>query len=744
MATLQTPLVKVLGDKTAKALVAGLGGDTVETLLRHYPRRYVERGKLTDIQALAEGDETTVLAKIAATKVRRAGGRVILEVRISDGLADMTLTFFNQAWREKEMRVGSTGLFAGKVSVFNGKRQLSHPDYELLGELESEKSIDEAVDKFAGKFIPIYPAIAKLPSWKIARCVEIVLDTLDPVDEFLPNEILKKEKLPTLDEALRSLHLPKDMESVQRALHRLKFDEAFLLQLLMVKRRAMSAKNPAVARSIKSGGLLTAFEERLPWKYTDGQLEVNSEIERDLGQSHPMHRLLQGEVGSGKTVVALRAMLMIVDGGGQAAMLAPTEVLAGQHFVTIRKLLGDLSETGTLGSSGEGTNVVLLTSSTPAALRKEVLAGIASGSAGIVIGTHSLLSDGVDFHDLGLVVIDEQHRFGVEQRDALRAKGSTAIPHMLVMTATPIPRTVAMTVFGDLDVSTLRTLPQGRQPIISHVIPVLEKPRFVDRAWERIREEVAGGHQAYVVAPRISSSADETKAKTKLSESDLAIAKLMGDEIESLDEESQKSPMVAVEELAAELATGPLKGLKVAILHGRMSTQDKEETMKAFSQGEIDVLVSTTVIEVGVDVPNATMMVIMDADRFGVSQLHQLRGRVGRGGAQGLCLLVSKAAPDSPAMARLTAVASTNDGFALAQIDLEQRSEGDVLGAAQSGSKSHLRLLKVLNDEELIASAREDAQWLINLDEELFDYPLLRHELTSVMELDHSRYMEKG
>ena len=740
MATLQTPLVKVLGDKTAKALVQGLGGESVEALLRHYPRRYVERGKLTDISTLKEGDETTVLAKIAATKVRRAAGRVILEILISDGLAEMTLTFFNQAWREKEMRVGRSGLFAGKVSLFNGRRQLSHPDYELLNE---EENLDEAVSSFAGKFIPIYPAIAKLPSWKIARCVEIVLDTLDPIDEFLPPEIVTKEKLLTLEESLRHIHLPKSMDLVQRSLHRLKFDEAFLLQLLMVKRRAISAKNPAVARTVHSDGLLAAFESRLPWQYTDGQREVNGEIERDLGKAHPMHRLLQGEVGSGKTVVALRAMLMIVDGGAQAALLAPTEVLSAQHYVTIRKMLGELAEVGTLGSSTDGTHVVLLTSSTPTAQRKEVLSNIASGAAGIVIGTHALLSEGVEFNDLGIVVIDEQHRFGVEQRDALRAKGVKTIPHMLVMTATPIPRTVAMTVFGDLDVSTLRMLPGGRKPIVSHVIPVLEKPRFVDRAWERIKEEVAAGHQAYVVAPRISSAADENKVSVKMSEADLAIAKLMGDEIEEELADS-KVPMVAVEELAAELATGALKGLKVAILHGRMSTQDKDETMRAFAAGQIDVLVSTTVIEVGVDVPNATMMVIMDADRFGVSQLHQLRGRVGRGGAQGLCLLVSRAAPDSDAMARLTAVASTNDGFALAQIDLEQRSEGDVLGAAQSGSKSHLRLLKVLHDEELITAAREDAQWLITQDEDLFDYPLLRKELSDVMELEESRYMEKG
>jgi len=635
MATLQTPLVKVLGDKTAKALTAGLGEGSVEALLRHYPRRYVERGQLTDIAALSEGDETTVMAEIAATKIRRAQGRVILEVQITDGKSPMVLTFFNQPWREKELAAGRTGLFAGKVSVFNGKRQLAHPDYELLNE---DIDPDMAASDFAGKLIPIYPSIAKLPTWKFAKCVELTLDALEEVEDFLPVEIRNHQKLLSLDTALRSLHAPKSRQEVEAAIHRLTFDEAFILQTILAKRKAESAKDPATARIAKSGGLLTAFEERLPWSYTDGQREVNAEIERDLAKSHPMHRLLQGEVGSGKTVIALRSALIIVDGGGQAALLAPTEVLASQHYATIRKMLGELSEAGTLSSGGAGTQVDLLTSSTPSAQRKQILARIASGEAGIVIGTHSLIQESVEFHDLGIVIIDEQHRFGVEQRDSLRAKGKTT-PHMLVMTATPIPRTVAMTVFGDLDVSTLRTLPHGRQPIITHVIPVREKPHFVDRAWERIKEEVAKGHQAYVVAPRISENGAD--ALGELTPQERVIAILMGDLVEDVEEEKSQVPMTSVEKLAPELALGPLKGLKVALLHGRLPAVEKEATMLAFTRGEIDVLVSTTVIEVGVDVPNATMMVIMDADRFGVSQLHQLRGRVGRGGAQGLCLIIS-------------------------------------------------------------------------------------------------------
>ena len=434
-----------------------------------------------------------------------------------------------------------------------------------------------------------------------------------------------------------------------------------------------------------------------------------------------MHRLLQGEVGSGKTVIALRAALTVIDNGGQVALLAPTEVLAAQHQRTFQKLLGDLAQGGMLGSSDLATSVVLLTGSQNAATRKEALSQIKSGGAGLVVGTHALLGESVEFKELALVIVDEQHRFGVEQRDALKSKAEVT-PHLLVMTATPIPRTVAMTVFGDLDVSTLRELPLGRQVITTHLVPVEEKPHFLERSWQRVREEVEHGHQVYIVAPRISADISEDADFEFLEGSDTSLS--------------------AVEELGPELQSGPLHGLRIAPLHGRQSADVKDQTMKAFSDGEIDVLVSTTVIEVGVDVPNATLMVIMDADRFGVSQLHQLRGRVGRGTSPGLCLLVTNAEPESSARIRLDAVAGTLDGFELSRIDLEQRREGDVLGTSQSGSRSHLRLLRVLRDEALIEIARTEAESLIS--HGLNQYSLLEAALAK-LELDTAtEYIDKS
>ena len=738
MSALSDRLSKVVGDRTATALNSGFGIETVEDLLRHYPRRYVVRGELSDISELIEGEDVTVLAEIAAVKVRRATGRIILEVSVTDGSAFMSLTFFNQVWREKELKVGRTGMFAGKVGSFNGKRQLSHPEYELIPDGDD---VDSAVSQFAGKFLPVYPATGKMPSWKIAKSVELVLDSLDDVPDYLPPEVKDETGYPTLREALMSIHNPDSLEAAELARARLTFDEALLLQLLLAQRRNELRELVATPRKISTDGLVAKFVENLPYKFTQGQNEINNEIDGDLQQSHPMHRLLQGEVGSGKTVVALRAMLSVIESGGQGALLAPTEVLAAQHFKTITKLLGEFGQVGTLQGSGEGTSVALLTGSMSAAVKRETLAKIAGGDAGIVIGTHALISDGVEFNDLALVVVDEQHRFGVEQRDALRMKAKLP-PHLLVMTATPIPRTVAMTIFGDLDISTLRQLPSGRTPIVTHVIPVLEKPKFLERAWERVREEVAKGHQAYVVAPRIYPS-DDAQAKVKITDADIAMARLMGDDIVS-EELAGGVNMTSVEELAPQLATGPLAGLKVALLHGKLTTEDKEAAMNAFSAGEIDVLVATTVIEVGVDVPNASMMVIMDADRFGVSQLHQLRGRVGRGGTPGLCLLVSSAPEGSPAMARLNAVSSTLDGFELSRIDLDQRSEGDVLGSAQSGTKSHLRLLRVLRDEALIESARATALKLLAGDNKLTKYPVLAGEIANLKAEASSTFIDKG
>ena len=644
MATLDSKLVGVLGDRTTKVLRDLFGYVTVGDLLHHYPRRYLVRGELSNISELNEGDEVTILAEVFSATSRRLHARKgnILEVIVTDGSAKLSLTFFNQAWREKDLKVGKQGLFAGKVGVFNGKRQLAHPDYELIPD---GNDVDAAVEGFAGKYLPMYPASSKMPSWKIAQCIELAIGALDEVPDYLPESVREKHGYPTLHQALVQLHNPVDLDSAEKARQRLTFDEAFMLQLLLLTRRKELKNLDAVARPPISGGLLDAFDASLPFQLTAGQRAVAEEIAEDVAQPHPMHRLLQGEVGSGKTVVALRAMLSVIDNGGQAALLAPTEVLAAQHLRTMQKLLGPLAQGGMLGGSDLATQVTLITGSQNAASRKEALALAASGAAGIVIGTHALLGESVAFKDLGLIVVDEQHRFGVEQRDALKSK-ATNPPHLLVMTATPIPRTVAMTVFGDLDVSTLRELPLGRQPITTHVVPVLEKPGFLERAWERIKEEVSQGHQAYIVAPRIAAGTPE--------DSDMDF--LMGE---------TSTEIASVEELGPLLSGGALQGVKVAPLHGRQSAELKDSTMQAFANKEIDVLISTTVIEVGVDVPNATVMVIMDADRFGVSQLHQLRGRVGRGTSPGLCLLVSNAEPESSARVRLDAVAGTLDHFVI-------------------------------------------------------------------------------
>ena len=723
MAHLDNKVSAVVGDRTAKVLDTTFGIKSVGDLMRHYPRRYMVRGELSDISALHEGDETTILAQVYSASTRPMRGRKgsMLEVVVTDGTDKLSLTFFNQAWREKDLKVGRQGLFAGKVGVFNNKKQLAHPDYEMIPD---GSDVDSAVEGFAGKYLPVYPASAKMPSWKISQCAQLAIGALEEIEDFLPTAIREKHNYPSLHQALVQLHQPADLDHAELSRERLTFDEAFLLQSLLVMRRIELKKLNSTSRKRISGGLLDAFDATLPFELTAGQVAVCKEIESDLAQSHPMHRLLQGEVGSGKTIVALRAMLAVIDSGGQAALLAPTEVLAAQHLRTIQKLLGELGQGGMLGGSEKATQITLITGSQSAAARKEALAMAASGNAGIVIGTHALLGEKVEFKDLGLIVVDEQHRFGVEQRDALKEK-AVLPPHLLVMTATPIPRTVAMTVFGDLDVSTLRELPLGRQPITTHVVPVKEKPSFLERAWQRINEEVAQGHQAYIVAPRISSDSD----------ANADIDFLFGEE---------STEISSVEELAPTLHAGPLKGLKLAILHGRLSADEKDATMQAFTKGDIDVLVSTTVIEVGVDVPNATIMVIMDSDRFGVSQLHQLRGRVGRGTSPGLCLLVTQCEEESPARERLNAVAGTLDGFELSRIDLEQRREGDVLGASQSGTQSHLRLLRVLRDEALIEQARDDAESLIATDNDLSDYPALKAQLAHIQRDQAVDYLDKG
>ena len=489
MANLETKLIDVIGDRSAKVVASELGYKSVGDFLHHYPRRYVRRGELTNIAELREGEEATVLAKVHSVKSRRMANRkqVIVEVIIEDNNREkMSLTFFNQAWREKEMRIGRQGLFAGKIGTFKGARQLAHPELEWL---PGDSDVEDAIESFADKYLPIYPATGKFPSWKIAKSLEIVLDSLDQVEDFLPETIREQYEFPNLFDAFKEVHRPTDIKRADLARARLTFDEAFLLQLTMLSQKREQAKIYTVARIPKEKGVLAEFDKSLPFQLTPGQISVSKEIFEDLLAEHPMHRLLQGEVGSGKTIVALRSALNVIDASAQVAFLAPTEVLAQQHYRTIKKQLGELATKGELGAPELAINVALLTGSMSQSEKRETQARIKSGEVDLVVGTHALLSEAVEFKDLGLVIVDEQHRFGVEQRDALRAKAKTP-PHLLVMTATPIPRTVAITVFGDLDISTLSELPLGRTPITTHLVNALSKPNYLERAWQRIKEEV--------------------------------------------------------------------------------------------------------------------------------------------------------------------------------------------------------------------------------------------------------------
>jgi ATP-dependent DNA helicase RecG len=755
--TLSEPLTRPLGPRTAKALEAAFGMQTVGDLLRHYPRRYYTRGELTDLSSLREGDHVTVLARVDHVRMHnmpQRGGASRGEVVITDDRAKLVLTFFFRSpksqWTIKRLVPGMVGMFAGTVSSFRGRLQLVHPEYELLpGAAPNADLTPELAAEFAAEMIPVYPASAKASSWVIARSVKTVLEPLDAGEDPIPAEVRERHGLAGRAEAIRAIHRPLDQGDLRRARHRLKWDEAFMLQSALAQRRLAAAAMPAMPRPRTEGGIADEFDTRLPFTLTAGQTAVGETIAADLACAYPMHRLLQGEVGSGKTVIAIRAMLQVVDAGGQAALLAPTEVLAQQHYRSITGMLGPLALSqptlgGQLGAAEHATGVTLLTGSTGAAARRAALADVFTGDAGIVIGTHALLEEQVQFADLGLVVIDEQHRFGVEQRDALRGKAADNRPHVLVMTATPIPRTVAMTVYGDLETSTLTELPAGRSAIATHVVPAADKPHFLERAWERVREEVAKGRQAYVVCPRVgdsgASSDDVDPDDFDPDNDDFGVVDMDGGVPRGVVG-GRRQPL-SVLDVAGTLSAGPLSGLRLGILHGKLHPDEKDRVMREFAAGEINVLVATTVIEVGVDVPNATAMVIMDAERFGVSQLHQLRGRVGRGTHAGLCLLVTEAPPASPQRERLDAVAATLDGFQLSRLDLEQRREGDVLGAAQAGRHSSLRLLQLLKDEDLIGQAREDATELVTADPQLAAHPALRTAIDELFGVQ-AEYLDK-
>ncbi|MGV8977329.1 MAG: ATP-dependent DNA helicase RecG [Cellulomonas sp.] len=764
-------LSRVLGERTAAPL-AKLGLRTTGDLLRHYPRRYTEPGTFTNLTDLAVGEHVTVQAEVRQVTVRemRSRGGAMLQAVVTDGERTLQLTFFAKrrgVLRVHEQRLvpGRTGLFTGLVSDYRGQRQLTHPDYQLIG-VDADDEAAALVE--ASRPIPLYPASASVPTWRIQRCVRTVLDPLtdDDLPDPIPTEVRSARGLVGLREALTDVHEPFTDDQWRRGRDRLRFEEAFVLQAELARRRQLAAGSPAVARPRAVGGLLDAFDARLPFTLTDGQLAVGAELEVELAGAHPMQRLLQGEVGSGKTVVALRAMLQVVDAGGQAALLAPTEVLAAQHVRTLRALLGDLAEGGFLGGDDLSTRVALLTGSQGASARRENLLDAASGRAGIVVGTHALLSESVQFADLGLVVVDEQHRFGVEQRDTLRAKAAQT-PHLLVMTATPIPRTVAMTVFGDLETSTLSEIPAGRSGVTTVVVPA-DNATWVARTWQRVREEVEKGGRAYVVCPRIDPDDEQSVSRRRTASSRGAADDEDGADLLSWDATAApadgpgidepgidaaghgagpppRRPLRAVLEVADELRALPvLAGIEIGTLHGRMAADEKDRVLADFTAGRVPVLVSTTVIEVGVDVAAATAMVVLDADRFGLSQLHQLRGRVGRGTAPGLCLLVADAPDGSPAAARLATLAATTDGFELAAVDLELRREGDVLGAAQSGGASSLRLLRVARDGAVIERARADARAVVGGDPDLRGHPVLRAAIDRLLVGEREEFLDRA
>ncbi|WP_370333421.1 ATP-dependent DNA helicase RecG [Mycolicibacterium hippocampi] len=706
MASLNDRLPFLVGDKAASQLEEYFGIRTVYDLVRYFPRKYSDamttRGEGEELD-LEEGEHVTFVDEITRAEPKwttRGSRREYLVITLGHRRPKVTATFFNAKYLKKQLTEKTRVMLSGEVGYFKGTMQLTHPAFLVLDSGKGTKSLasiaaasgasgDELLSEFEREFFPIYAANSKMQTWEIYACVRQVLAVLDPVVETVPEWFVREHDLMSEDEALRAAHLAETNIDRTRAIERLTYDEAIGLQWGLVVRRHSEWSDTGPPAPRRDDGLAAAMADRLPFELTDGQREVLGVISSELTATRPMNRMLQGEVGSGKTIVSVLAMLQMIDAGYQCALLAPTEVLAAQHAQSIRAMLGPLALAGQLGGAEQATRVALLTGSMSAQQKREARDELASGEAGIVIGTHALLQDAVEFHRLGMVVVDEQHRFGVEQRDRLRAKAPEDItPHLLVMTATPIPRTVALTVYGDLETSTLRELPRGRQPITTNTIFITQKPTWLDRAWARVVEEVRAGRQAYIVASRIDE--DDAKPAKKRQ-----------------DSKEQGPPPVTVVELFARLQRGPLAGLRLGLMHGRLPSDEKEAVMSAFRAGEIDVLVCTTVIEVGVDVPNATVMIVMDADRFGISQLHQLRGRIGRGQHPSLCLLATRLPEGSKAGQRLTAVAGTLDGFKLADLDLVERSEGDVLGFHQSGRAVTLRFLSLARHLDIILAAKE-------------------------------------
>ena len=797
MPLLERPLDRLVGAGTAKHLAA-LGLSSGADLLRHLPRRYESWGELTDLRTLVDGEQVTLQAEVTRCSSRRTrSGRppAVLEATVTDGVGEMDVVLFGtvrlMSTYATRLAPGTTVLLSGKVGRHHGRRQLASPRFQVLDDLDQAGR-----EALLARPVPIYPATDALPSWRVATAVRTVLDQLGPDDvpEPLPPDLRAREQLVDALTAYQWVHAPATAAQWKAARRRLRHEEALvLLTALAAARAEHAATTSAVAWPVPAptGSLRADLDAALPYALTGAQQRVGAEIAQDLASTVPMQRLLQGDVGSGKTLVALRAMLQVVGAGGQAALLAPTEVLAAQHRDSLEQLLGPCGQAGRLGGADaaappapgsapgstpsppardavRATRVHLLTGSTPAPRRREILAALAGGEPAVVVGTHALLAETVQLPFLGLVVVDEQHRFGVAQRDALRERGAVAdpvtgvprTPHLLVMTATPIPRTIAMTVFGDLAVSVLDELPAGRGRVQTFLVP-WDRPAWVAGLWRRAAQEVAAGGRVYVVCPRIDAT-DTAGEEDGAGTADAGEATDPGRAGPGRGQghagaspnrgqggappgEAPGRPLASVAEWARLLAAEPaLAGVGVTSLTGRMSPADKEAAMRAFASGRCPLMVSTTVVEVGVDVPEATMMVVLDADRFGLSQLHQLRGRVGRGSRPSVCMAVTGAEVDSTAFHRLKAFAGTTDGFALAEADLELRSEGNVLGAAQSGRRSDLDLLRVTRDADLIERVRSQAEAIVAADPGLEDHPALAAAITQRLDEENQAYLERS
>jgi ATP-dependent DNA helicase RecG len=698
--------------------LAEWGVTSVLDLLTTYPRRYIDRTKAADVADLAVGDEAVVFAEVKKVRANRnPRGRPRVEVLVADATGDLSLVFFNQAWREEQLSVGSQLLVWGKLTEYRGKRQMAHPIVDLVARVESG-----AAESRMLQIIPVYPASAKagLTSWEIGTYVKEALERAGDMADPLPVELRKRFKLRGRTEAVRAIHRPETPSDPWPARDRLVFDELFRLQLILVlRRRALERAARSIRHAVSPvevtpgpnrSTLVEHFVGALPFDLTGAQSRALQQIFEDMAGPLPMHRLLQGDVGSGKTVVAVGTMLAAVQGGHQGALMAPTEVLADQHYLGVRALTEGLevADPDRLGGL-RPVSVSLLTNKVPAKERARVVEGLASGQIDIAIGTHALLTEDVRFRSLGAVVIDEQHRFGVEQRAGLRAKGRVGAvdPDLLVMTATPIPRTAAMVVFGDLDMTIIDELPPGRAPVVtSWARGALEE----SAAWERVRSEVAAGHRAYVICPLV--------------------------------EESERVAARSAVDEHARLSTTVLQGLDVGLLHGQMPAAQKTDVMERFRRGAIQVLVATTVIEVGVDVPEATVVVVEDADRFGIAQLHQLRGRVGRSSMPSWCFLLGEGTSEGGAT-RLGALERTTDGFELAEVDLDIRGEGTILGERQTGS-SGLRLAKLRRDKEWVIAARQAAERIVEEDPGLALHPALMEEVRFTLDEEDAAFLFKS